>query len=99
VIGEGGVHTVTVGLAEGALGVSLPNGVRVLGDSLLGLGLFAGAGHLGGFGLSRVHTTVGRTNQSTIAARRTLPSHPLAGLLAGGLQLLELETQLRNFSN
>jgi hypothetical protein len=87
VIGEGGVHTVPVGLAEGAVGVRLPNGVRVLGDSLLGLGLFAGAWDLGGFGLSRVHTTVGRTHQSTITARRTLTCHPLTGLLATSLGL------------
>ena len=60
VVREGWVHTVTVGLAQGAEGVGLPNGVHMLRDDLLGLGLLADAGGLGGLGLSTVHTTVGR---------------------------------------
>ena len=63
----------------------LPNGVRVLRDCLTGLGILAGADRLGRLGLSTVHTTVGRTRYSTIAARRTLPSNTLAGSLATGL--------------
>ena len=45
--------------AQRTLGVRLPNGVCMLWDSLLGLGLFLGACHLRGLGLSTVHTTVG----------------------------------------
>jgi hypothetical protein len=97
VIGEGGVHTVPMGLAEGTLGVSLTNGVRMLRDSLLGLGLFLGADHLGRFGLSTVHTTVGRTHQSTITARRTLTCHPLAGRLAGGAEGGDFLAKLGDF--
>ena len=86
-----------MGLTEGTLGMRLPNGVRVLRDCLLGLGLLAGAGGFGRFGLSTVHTTVGGTRYSTIAARRTLPSNTLAGSLTGGLELLELGSQFGNF--
>ena len=86
-------------LTEGTGGMCLPNGVRVLGNSLLGLGLLAGARDLGGLGLPTVHTTVAGTWQSTITARGTLTCHTLAWLLAGGLQLLELEAELSNFSN
>ena len=75
----------------------LPNGVRVLRDCLLGLGLLAGAGGFGRLGLSTVHTTVGGTRYSTIAARRTLPSNTLAGSLTRGLELLELGSQFGNF--
>ena len=62
--------------------------------NLLGLGLLAGAGGLGGFGLPTVHTAVGRTPQSSIAAGGPLTSHTLARLLATGLtlQLFELGT-------
>ena len=84
--------------AQCTLGVRLPNGVSMLRDSLLGLGLLAGAGGFGRLGLSTVHTTVGGTRYSTIAARRTLPSNTLAGSLVGGLELLELEAELSNFS-
>lgn len=84
-IGEGGIHTVPVGLAKGTHGIGLPNGVRVLRDNLLGLGLLAGAGGFGGLGLTGMHTTVGGTHESTITTWSTLPSHPLAWLLAGGL--------------
>jgi hypothetical protein len=99
VIGEGWVHTVPVGLAQGTLGVGLPNGVGVLRDGLLGLGLLTDTGNLGRLGLSTVHPTVGTPWQSTIAARGTLPSHTLTGLLTGGLELLELEAEGCNFSN
>ena len=75
----------------------LPNGVRVLRDCLLGLGLLAGAGGFGRLGLSTVHTTVWGTWYSTITARRTLPSNTLAGSLAAGLELLELGSQFGNF--
>jgi hypothetical protein len=99
VIGEGWVHTVPVGLAQGTLGVGGVYGVGVLGDGLLGLGLLTDTGHLGGLGFPRVHATVGTPRQSTIAARGTLPSHTLTGLLTGGLELLELEAEGGNFSN
>ena len=45
--------------AQSTLGVRLPNGVGVLRDGLLGLGLFLGTTGLGLLGLSTVHTTVG----------------------------------------
>ena len=96
-IGEGRVHTVPVGLAEGTGGMCLPNGVCVLGDSLLGLGLFAGAWDLGGFGLSRVHTAVGGTHQSTITARGTLTGHTLTRLLAGGTEGGDFLAKQSNF--
>jgi hypothetical protein len=72
----------------------------MLRDNLLGLGLLAGAGGFGGLGLAGMHTTVGGTHEGPIAARSTLPSHPLAGGLFTGLtlQLLELGTQGSNFS-
>ena len=63
----------------------LPNGVRVLRDCLTGLGLLAGTGGFGRFGPSTVHTTVGGTRYSTIAAGGTLPCNTLAGSLATGL--------------
>jgi hypothetical protein len=85
VIGEGGIHTVPVGLAKGTHGIGLPYGVAMLRDNLLGLGLLAGAGGFGGLGLAGMHTTVGGPHEGSIAARSTLPSHPLAWLLAGGL--------------
>ena len=91
------IHTVTVGLTEGTLGMRLPNGVRVLRDCLTGLGLLAGTGGFGRFGLSTVHTTVGGTRYSTIAAGGTLPCNTLAGSLTGGLELLELGSQFGNF--
>ncbi len=75
----------------------LPNGVRVLRDCLTGLGLLAGTGGFGRFGLSTVHTTVGGTRYSTIAAGGTLPCNTLAGSLTGGLELLELGSQFGNF--
>jgi len=97
VIGEGRIHTVPVGLAQGTLGVGLPNGVGVLRDGLLGLGLLTDTGNLGRLGLSTVHPTVGTPRQSTIAARRTLPCNTLAGSLTRGLELLELGSQFGNF--
>ena len=84
-IGEGGIHTVPVGLAKGTHGIGLPCGVGMLRDNLLGLGLLAGAGGFGGLGLAGMHTTVGGPHEGPIAARSTLPSHTLAWLLAGGL--------------
>jgi hypothetical protein len=99
VIGEGWVHTVPVGLAQGTLGVRLPNGVGVLRDGLLGLGLLTDTGNLGRLGLSTVHPTVGTPRQSTIAARGTFARNTLTGLLTGGLELLELEAEGGNFSN
>ena len=84
-IGEGGIHTVPVGLAKGTHGIGLPYGVAMLRDNLLGLGLLAGAGGFGGLGLAGMHTTVGGPHESTITTRSTLPSHTLAWLLAGGL--------------
>lgn len=89
-LGEGGIHTIPVGLAEGTVGVRLPNGVGMLRDNLLGLGLLTGAGGFGLLGRPRVHTTVGGTHESTIAAWGTLPSHPLTGGLFGtGLAFAE----------
>ena len=97
-IGEGWVHTVPVGLAQGTLGVRLPNGVGVLRDGLLGLGLLTDTGNLGRLGLSTVHPTVGTPRQSTIAARRTLPCNTLAGSLATGLaEEGDFLTKLGNF--
>jgi len=90
VIGEGGIHTVPVGLAKGTRGIGLPNGVAMLRDNLLGLGLLAGTGGFGGLRFTGVHTTVGGTHESTIAAWGTLPSHPLTGGLFGtGLAFAE----------
>ena len=57
-LGEGGIHTIPVGLAEGTVGVRLPNGVGMLRDNLLGLGLLTGAGGFGGLRFTAVHTTV-----------------------------------------
>ena len=84
VIREGRIHTISVSLTKGTAGMRLPNGVRVLRDCLTGLGLFADAGHFGDLGLSRVHTTIGPTRYSTIAAGGTLTSHPLARRLTAG---------------
>jgi hypothetical protein len=82
VIGEGRIHTVTVGLAEGAVRIVLTYRVSVLGDGLLGFGLFAGAGHFGRLGFPRMHATVGGSHESTIATRSTFARHTLArGLL------------------
>jgi hypothetical protein len=86
-----------MGLTQGTLRVRLPNGVGVLRDCLTGLGLLAGAGGFGRLGLSTVHTTVGGTRYSTIAAGGTLPCNTLAGRLAAGLELLELGSQFGNF--
>ena len=99
VIGEGRIHTVPVGLAQGTQGVGGVYGVGVLGDGLLGLGLLTDTGHLGSLGLSTMHTTVGTPWQSTIAARGTFARNTLTGLLTGGLELLELEAEGGNFSN
>ena len=99
VIGEGWVHTVPVGLAQGTQGVGGVYGVGVLRDGLLGLGLLTDTGHLGRLGFPRVHATVGTPRQSTIAARGTFARNTLTGLLTGGLQLLELEAEGGNFSN
>ena len=98
---EGGIHTIPVGLAEGTVGVRLPNGVRVLRDNLLGLGLLTDTGGLGLLGLSTVHTTVWGTRQGSITAWCTLTCNTLAGGLFTGLtlKLLELEAELGNFSN
>ena len=100
-IGEGGIHTVPVGLAKGTHGIGLPNGMGMRRDNLLGLGLLAGTGGFGGLGLTAVHTTVGGTHESTITTWCPLPCDPLAGGLFTGLtlQLLELGTQRGNFSN
>ena len=89
-----------MGITEGAGGTGLTNGVGVLRDSLLGLGLLLGFGHLRLLGLPRVHATVGSTRQGTIAAGGTFASHTLAGGLAGGrLELLKLEAEVRNFGS
>ena len=97
-IGEGGIHTVPVGLAKRTRGIGLPYGVAMLRDNLLGLGLLAGAGGFGGLGLAGMHTTVGGTHESTITTWCPLPCDPLAGGLFTGLtlQLLELGTQGSN---
>ena len=85
-IGEGRIHAVTVGLAEGAVRIVLTYRVSVLGDGLLGFGLFAGAGHLGRLGFPRMHATVGGSHESAIATRSTLACNTLArGLLRGTL--------------
>jgi hypothetical protein len=86
-----------VSLTEGTVGVTLPNAVRVLRLDLLGLGLFANTGGLGLLGTPRVHTTVTRTHESTIAARCPLTSHPLARLFAGLAEEGQLGTQGGNF--
>ena len=96
-LGEGGIHTIPVGLAKGTRGIGLPNGVAMLRDNLLGLGLLAGARDLGDLGLSRVHTAVGGTHQSTITARRTLTCHPLARGLAGGTEGGDFLAKQSNF--
>ena len=81
-IGEGRVHAVTVGLAEGTVRIVLAYGVGVRGDGLHGFGLFTGAGGFGGLGFAGVHATVLGPSEGTIAARRTLTRHTLArGLL------------------
>jgi len=81
-IGEGRVHTVSVGLAEKAVRIVVAYGVGVLRDGLLGFGLFAGARNFGGLGFPRMHATVLATSESTIATRSTLPRNTLAwGLL------------------
>jgi len=87
VIGEGGIHTVPVGLAKGTVRIVVAYGVAMLRDNLLGLGLLAGTGGLGLLGLTRMHTTVGGTHESTIAAWCPLPCDPLAGGLFTGLTL------------
>jgi hypothetical protein len=79
VIGEGGIHTVPVGLAKGTRGIGLPYGVGMLRDNLLGLGLLAGTGGFGGLRFTGVHTTVGGTHESTIAAWCPLPCDPWQG--------------------
>ena len=76
-----------MGLAKGTHGIGLPYGVAMLRDNLLGLGLLAGAGGLGGLGLTAVHTTVGGTHESTITTRSTFASHTLAGGLFTSLTL------------
>ena len=89
-IGEGGIHTVPVGLAKGTVRIVVAYGVGMLRDNLLGLGLLAGAGGFGGLRFTGMHTTVGGTHESTITAWRTLPSDPLAGGLFGtGLAFAE----------
>ena len=97
VIWEGGIHTVPVGLAQGTQGVGGVYGVGMLRDSLLGLGLLTGTGHLGRLRFPRVHTTVGTPWQSTIAARGTLTSHTLTRLLLLGPKLGDFLTKLGNF--
>ena len=97
VVRESWIHTVPMGLTEGTLGMRLPNGVRVLRDCLTGLGILAGTGGFGRFGLSTVHTTVGGTRYSTIAAGGTLPCNTLAGSLTGGPQLGDFLAELGNF--
>ena len=96
-IGEGGIHTVTVGLAKGTLGVRLPNGMGMLRDNLLGLGLLAGAGGLGGLGLTRMHATVWGTHQCTITAWRTLTCDPLTRLFTGRAEGGDFLTKQGNF--
>jgi len=86
-----------VGLAEGTLGVRFPNDVRVLRLDLLGLGLLADTGGLGLLGTPRVHTTMARTRQSSITARRPLTSNTLAGLLAGGTEGGDFLAKQSNF--
>jgi hypothetical protein len=69
-----------MGLAEGAREIVLTYRVSVLGDGLLGFGIFAGAGHLGRLGLPRMHATVGGSHESTIATWSTFARHTLAWL-------------------
>ena len=81
-IGEGRIHAVTVCLAQGTVRIVLTYRVSVLGNGLLGFGLFAGARNFGGLGLTRMHATVLATSESAIATRRTFASHTLTwGLL------------------
>ena len=100
-IGEGGIHTVPVGLAKGTVRIVVAYGVAMLRDNLLGLGLLTGAGGFGLLGRPRVHTTVGGTHESTITTWGTLTCNTLAGGLFTGLtlKLLELEAEIGNFSN
>jgi len=93
VIGEGRIHAVTVGLAEGTVRIVVAYGVGVLRDGLLGFGLFAGAGGFGRLGFAGVHAAVRGSWQSTIAAGSPLASHTLAWGLTVGLQLVELGAQ------
>ena len=88
---EGGIHAVSMGITEGTGGARLPNGVRVLRDSLLGLGLLLGTGGFGLFGLPRVHATVWGTREGSITTGRTFAGHTLTRLLlSGSLALAEL---------
>ena len=96
-IGEGGIHTVPVGLAKGTHGIGLPNGMGMLRDNLLGLGLLAGAGGLGGLGLAGMHTTVGGTHESTITTWRTLTCDPLTRLFTGRAEGGDFLTKRGNF--
>ena len=81
-IGEGGVHTVSVCLTEGAVRIVVAYGVGVLRDSLLRFGLLAGTGNFGGLGFTTMHTTVRGTSESTITTRGTFTRHTLTrGLL------------------
>ena len=96
-IGEGGIHTVTVGLAKGTLGIGLPNGVGMLRDNLLGLGLLAGAGGLGLLGFTAVHTTVGGTHESTITTWCPLTCDPLTRLFTGRAEGGDFFTKQGNF--
>ena len=96
-IWEGGIHTVPVGLAQDTQSVRGVYGVGMLRDSLLGLGLLTGTGHLGGLGFQRVHATVGTPWQSTIAAWGTLTSNTLTRLLLLGSKLGDFLTKLGNF--
>jgi hypothetical protein len=57
-IGEGGVHTVTMCLAQGTVRIVVAYGVGVLRDGLLGFGFFAGARNLGRLGFAGVHAAV-----------------------------------------
>ena len=86
-IGEGGIHTVTVGLAKGTHGIGLPNGVAMRRDNLLGLGLLTGAGGFGGLRFTTMHTTVGGPHESTITTWCPLTCDPLAGGLFTSLGL------------
>ena len=86
-IGEGGIHTVTVGLAKGTRGIGLPNGMGMRRDNLLGLGLLTGAGGFGGLRFTAVHTTVGGPHESTITTWCPLTCDPLAGGLFTSLGL------------
>ena len=96
-VGEGGIHTVSVTLTEGTRGTRLTDGVRVFWNNLTGLGLFARASRGTNLGFTAVHATVLSTGEGTIATRGTLTSHTLTRRLLGGTEGGDFLTKLGDF--